>query len=401
VDESVPARQVVGEIEAFVGAFREMDLETVFHPEPAFGNGYALLSLHSRHVPGGPLTDAHVHQLTVVQRADGSWPWNLPRPPIQSGAIGATALAVHGLKTYPIPGRQAEIDDRVRRARAWLRKARPESSEERAYQILGLAWAGDSASSLRKLAEGLLRDQRPDGGWGQLAKLPSDAYATGHSLYALLQGGGLSSERPEVRRGLEFLLRTQLADGTWHVRRRAFPFQPPMDSGFGHGADGWISASASSWAVMALASSLDPARGQAIAGSVARQEVAPVLATVARPSAASEGTVDFAKDIQPVLERSCVACHSGEHAKGGLQVVSRAAMLQGGKRGEPAMVAGKPEASLLLRCVTDQVEDLEMPPLGKRGRFPALTPDEIGRLSRWISQGATWPDGVVLKAPAP
>ena len=44
----------------------------------------------------------------------------------------------------------------------------------------------------------------------------------------------------------------QLADGTWHVRRRAFPFQPTMNSGFPHGRDSWISAAATSWAVLAL-----------------------------------------------------------------------------------------------------------------------------------------------------
>jgi len=55
-----------------------------------------------------------------------------------------------------------------------------------------------------------------------------------------------------VERGLRFLLNTQLEDGTWHVRRRAFPFQPTMDSHFPHGRDGWISAAGTSWAVMAL-----------------------------------------------------------------------------------------------------------------------------------------------------
>ena len=39
---------------------------------------------------------------------------------------------------------------------------------------------------------------------------------------------------------------------SWHVRRRAFPFQPTMNSGFPHGRDAWISAAATSWAVMAL-----------------------------------------------------------------------------------------------------------------------------------------------------
>jgi hypothetical protein len=62
----------------------------------------------------------------------------------------------------------------------------------------------------------------------------------------------MKTSDPVIDRGRRFLLRTQLEDGTWHVRRRAFPFQPTMQSGFPHGRDSWISAAATSWAVMAL-----------------------------------------------------------------------------------------------------------------------------------------------------
>ena len=42
-------------------------------------------------------------------------------------------------------------------------------------------------------------------------------------------------------------------------------------------------------------------------------------------------------------------------------------------------------------------EDLEMPPLSARDKFPALTDEEIVRLRTWVQQGAIWPDGVVLQ----
>ena len=70
-----------------------------------------------------------------------------------------------------------------------------------------------------------------------------------------------------VDKGIRFLLETQLADGTWYVRRRAFPFQPTMNSGFPHGRDSWISAAATSWAVMALSLPESPAAVAKTAGS--------------------------------------------------------------------------------------------------------------------------------------
>jgi mono/diheme cytochrome c family protein len=380
------------------GQLRELDLQATFHPEAAIGNGYSLLALHLAKQPPSAFTDSQVHQLAVSQSADGHWPWNLPRPPIQSSAIAATALAVQAIKHYPIPGRQREFDQRVQRARAWLGKAMPESNEERAYQLLGLAWAGERAGKLTPLAEELIREQRADGGWGQLARLPSDAFATGQSLYALMQGGAVSPKNPAVQNGLRFLLRTQLEDGTWHIRRRAFPFQPPMESSFPHGADGWISSAGTSWAVMALSTALDPSYSPKTQPALAKAVAAAPLVTVT--AAHPPGTpVEFARDIQPLFERSCVACHSGERAKGGFQIVNRAALLQGGKRGEPAVVPGQPDASPLIHFVQDKIEDMEMPPIGRRDKFPALSRDETAQLRAWIDQGADWPEGVTLHAP--
>jgi len=101
-----------------------------------------------------------------------------------------------------------------------------------------------------------LAEQRSDGGWAQLPKLESDAYATGQALFALRQAAGITTAHPQFQSGIKFLLDDQLQDGTWHVVRRAFPFQPTMRSGFPHGRDGWISSAGSSWATMALALSL-------------------------------------------------------------------------------------------------------------------------------------------------
>ena len=79
------------------------------------------------------------------------------------------------------------------------------------------------------------------------------------------------------------------------------------------------------------------------------------------------------------------------------RVVNRESLLQGGARGEPVVVAGQSSKSPLLQLVSDKVEDLEMPPVARRDKFPALSREEIARLSSWIDQGAGWPAGATLE----
>ncbi len=232
---------------------REIDWQPLFHPDAAFTKGYTLFGYALAGLPADELTDASVHHLAAIQGRDGRWFANLPRPPIQNGDVGATALSIHALQRYPLPGRQAEFAGRVDRARRWLWTVQPANHDESAFQLLGLAWAGESPQRLESLARKLLAQQRADGGWSQLPGTQSDAYATGQAVYALHVGAGFPVQDAALDRARRYLLQTQLEDGTWHVRRRAFPFQPTtMKSGFPHGKDSWISATATSWAVLAL-----------------------------------------------------------------------------------------------------------------------------------------------------
>jgi hypothetical protein len=110
---------------------------------------------------------------------------------------------------------------------------------------------------ITKTVRELLAEQRSDGGWAQLPGLLSDAYATGQTLVSLNQAGGLASTDPRYIRGIEFLIKTQLEDGSWYVKSRALPIQPYFESGFPYGVDQWISAAATNWAAMALALSVN------------------------------------------------------------------------------------------------------------------------------------------------
>jgi hypothetical protein len=120
---------------------------------------------------------------------------------------------------------------------------------------LGLVWSRAPAPEIALQTKRLLALQRADGGWAQLPTMTPDAYATGQALYALQVSRAPIAGRA-YQSGVAYLLRTQLDDGTWFVRSRAFGFQPYFESGFPHGRDQFISASATAWAVIALAHAL-------------------------------------------------------------------------------------------------------------------------------------------------
>ncbi len=373
-----------------------LDAEPLFHPDAPHDYGYLMLALRLAGVGAGRGTDALVHHLASIQHGDGRWQVNLPRPPMQSSDVAATALAVHALRHFGWASRGVEFEGRVARAVGWLERAEVVTQEDRVYQILGLHWGGAVAGSLASKVAGLLEGQRGDGGWAQLPGLASDAYATGQAVYALKVAGGRGAAvMAAVDRGERYLVETQGEDGTWHVRRRAFPFQPTMDSGFPHGRDGWISATGTAWAVLALAEGkerLGGAEGVRVEGKAGGG----VGVGVGRGGVPRAEAVDFVRHIQPVLERSCVPCHSGERARGNYRVTDRRALMSPGNAGLAPVIAGKSGDSVLLRYVSDGEADLAMPPEAKRGRYPGLTAVEVGRLRDWVDAGAAWPEGVVL-----
>jgi squalene cyclase len=224
-----------------------------------------LLGLAEAGHPADPATDAMVRYLVSQQMPDGHWSSVAHRPPSGSGEIQVAAAAIRTLELYAPAPQRAAYHQAARRAAAWLLHARPASTDERAFLLLGLTWAGLRDSGAARMAiRALLSEQRADGGWAQIASLESDAFATGQAMFALYRAGGLVASDPAYRRGVHFLLKTQLSDGSWYVRTRSIPLQPYFESGFPHGPDQWISAAATNWATLALVS----AAGQ---GRVARK----------------------------------------------------------------------------------------------------------------------------------
>ena len=151
------------------------------------------------------------------------------------------------------------MNERVRRAVAWLRSSTPLTAEDRSFRLLGLSW-GSAGATIRQHAAGdIMTLQRPDGGWSQREEMASDAYATGLALYALTESGSVPGSSSTFQRGMSYLLSTQRADGSWFVRSRSPKFQPYFEGGFPYGHDQWISSMATGWATAALATGMkDP-----------------------------------------------------------------------------------------------------------------------------------------------
>jgi ankyrin repeat protein len=219
--------------------------------------GYALFQLSVSGAPGDTTTDALAHNLAAQQLENGSWHVGLgPRAPMEDGDFARTALAIHALRTYAWPARQADLAARVENARSWLLRAKPVQNEDSVMQLLGLSWAGEEDTS--KFARELVAHQRPDGGWSQNSYLESDAYATGQALFALAESGNLKASDPVFQRGIRYLLATQKEDGSWHVKSRAPKFQPYFESGFPYEHDQWISMAGTAWAAIALSVGGEP-----------------------------------------------------------------------------------------------------------------------------------------------
>jgi ankyrin repeat protein len=213
---------------------------------------FSLLQLASENSPADRTTDAMVHNLMAQQRQTGNWHFGgIARPPAGDGDYMRTATAIRALANYAPAGRQAEAQRRIERAARWLSAAPVKTTEDRDAQLLGLKWAGVSRRKWLPGLQKLVAQQREDGGWAQTPDLATDAYATGQVLYTLHELGVPASD-PAYQRGVQYLLSTQRADGSWHVKSRAQKIQPYFETVFPYGHDQWISQAATAWAATAL-----------------------------------------------------------------------------------------------------------------------------------------------------
>lgn len=121
-----------------------------------------------------------------------------------------------------------------------------------------------------------------------------------------------------------------------------------------------------------------------------------LLASSTALAADPAGIAFFEQKVRPVLVEHCYSCHSAEAKKlrGNLYLDSKTGWEKGGDSGEPVVVPGKPEASLLIRTVKHLEADMEMPP-----KKPKLPDAIIADLAAWVKMGAPDPrDGAKIEA---
>lgn len=237
----------------YLETWRDRTIQNISIAGGADTISYLLFGAAADHDAPSPATDAQAILLRRRQAADGHWSLATLRPPIESRDIEVTAVSMRALQAFAPQAHRAEYTQAVDRARGWLMTATPEDNEDRAFRLLGLTWAGARRSAIDSAARDLIAAQERDGGWAQLERMGSDAYATGEALVALRASGAADLTSRAYRRGIEFLLRTQVEDGSWPVESRAVPIQPYFESGFPYGVNQWISAAATGWATTALA----------------------------------------------------------------------------------------------------------------------------------------------------
>ena len=98
----------------------------------------------------------------------------------------------------------------------------------------------------------------------------------------------------------------------------------------------------------------------------------------------------YTRQVQPILEQNCYGCHTTK-MRGGLRLDSRESMLKGGASG-PAVVPGKPDASLIYQAISYKNADLKMPPKGP------LSSDDVATIARWIKAETLMPAAKTVSA---
>ncbi len=267
-EHGVPVDEAIARADAAKAfAYSDLDAAVQFRDvvETTMDLAYALVAANATGLRPNLALQVYARAIAGRQDPEGNWDDIHQRPPQSYSRFTQTSLGLRAIELYSHPNQGPEITVRVARAKTWLLSHTPHDTEERTWQLTGLSWAGSPLALRTPLARALLALQRSDGGWNSLDGRESDAYSTAEVLVALHDSGGVSVADKAWRRGIDYLVRTQMPDGSWHVASRLHPpaqVSPAyFESGYPYAHDQYLSATAASLAVIALSEALGPGRG--------------------------------------------------------------------------------------------------------------------------------------------
>lgn len=253
-------------IESLLGGKENLLASKIF-PDPAsppdprpqgrgLNMGLPFLAIAAQSLPS--LSEGQKRSLKLIteeivqkQQADGSWEFfaTLRRPPINESQTTDVAWIIMALERATGPDAPDSQRTALAKAIAWLDSAKPSPiHQDKVLRVLRGIRSASPSETMQTTIDELLALQRADGGWSQtVPELKSDAFATGQTLY-VLSFAGFTAERPEIQRGIDFLVGSQLPDGSWPMISRATPNGEPGSAKLLTP----ITCAASSWATLGL-----------------------------------------------------------------------------------------------------------------------------------------------------
>jgi len=161
-----------------------------------------------------------LHQIAIKQASDGSWGQPLDERVPLGGPVEDIAI-LSRLALLQSGDRSTSVVECINKAQRWLVANHDKTSRQgRNLRLLMNLCEGKPVAELTPTIASIRAEQNADGGWSQTPEMASDAYATGQTLYVLARAGA-KKEAPEMKRGVDFLTRTQREEGSWPMTSRA------------------------------------------------------------------------------------------------------------------------------------------------------------------------------------
>jgi hypothetical protein len=108
-----------------------------------------------------------------------------------------------------------------------------------------------------------------------------------------------------------------------------------------------------------------------------------------------QGEVSYADDIEPIIKKSCISCHSGSGEGASVSeylMTDYANVMQGTKFGAVVVPGSRMSSSLYLVVAGKTAPEIRMPPHNDeafaKGRGVMLSAETIEKIGLWIDQGA-------------